>query len=208
MQVKIETAAAERALKAAAETLFAPQALEAAARGLENAWREYYRRRGGVFWPRLGNGGEGKAWTQRTTGTRAEVAVEGEWGAILAHKITGGVIEAKRAANLAIPANAKARKKGSPRDFGSPKLKVIRFGRNGPLALVKDDGKKGKKTKKRAKPGQGKPRNPPEVWYWLKPSVMQKPDPGALPPMEELGAAVEKAVGDFYRKLGGGSGGH
>lgn len=200
MRIDLDISEAKAALEAAAGRLGTERVMPVALRALENHVRKYYRDRGGVFWPRMG-----KAWVPETAGDVAKVSVEGEWGAILQHKITGGTIRAANAKNLAIPANEQARKKGAPRNFKSPKLRVIRFGRNGPKALVKDDRKSvGKGKKKRAKPGQGKPRKKPEVWYWLKESVTQKADPGALPPMGPLGAAVRVAVAEYVAKRAGG----
>lgn len=199
MYIEVDISAAKAALEAAGKTLFGRQALPVAARALEENVRKYYRDRGGVFWPRLG-----KAWVPETVGDVAKVSVDGEWGAILRHKITGGTIRAANAKNLAIPANPQARKKGAPRNFASPKLRVVRFGKGGPLALVKDDRKpKGPGTKKRGKAGAAKKK--PEVWYWLKESVTQKADPAALPPTGPLGAAVAAAVTKWLKKrLGGG----
>lgn len=216
MKVTIDCAEARKALEEAAATLFGPLVLPVAARALESAWRDYYVGRGGVFWPRLGKGGSvpggtrqgggGSAWTQAATDNAATVSVEGEWGAILRHKITGGPVRAATAGNLAIPANDTARRKGSPRTFGSPKLRVVRFGKNGPLALVRDDRPAGGSAKK--KRGKGKaPKKKPEVWYWLKPAVVQKADPGAMPPMPLLGEAVARAVRAWMVRRGGGGGG-
>lgn len=216
MHIEVDISAAKAALEAAGKTLFGRQVLPVAARALEESWRDYYRGRGGVFWPRLGKGAEvaDKAtlekfgetkWKRGAQGeTVATVSVEGAWGAILRHKITGGTIRAENAENMAIPANPQARKNGASRNFASPKLRVVRFGKGGPLALVKDDRKpKGPGKKTRGKAGAAKKK--PEVWYWLKESVTQKADPAALPPTGPLGAAVAAAVTKWLKKrLGGG----
>lgn len=215
VRITIDAANALAVLAKAARGLAGNNALAVAGRTLENAWRKYYIGRGGVFWPRLGKGGavpgqdkpSAETWGQGGTGGTVYVEVGGVWGPILQHKINGGPIRAKTAKNLAIPANAEARKKGSPRNFDAGFLRFVRFGPNGPKALVKAEKKKGKKGK-RAKPGQAKPRKKPEVWYWLKESVTQKADPAALPPMGDLGAAVEKAVRDYLMRSGWGPQGH
>lgn len=211
MIITVDSSEALAALARASEALAGGGAFAVAGHSLEEAWRDYYRKRGGVFWPRLGKGGAvpgggqapARTWGQTITGRRIAVHVEGVWAAILGHKIKGGVIEARTGKNLAIPANAEARKKGSPRNFKGDFLRFVRFGPNGPKALVKAEKKNGRKGK-RAKPGQAKPRKKPEVWYWLKASVTQKADPGALLPMGDLSRAVATAVNDYLRRTGWG----
>ena len=115
----------------------------------------------------------------------ATVAVTGEYGPILAHKINGGPIYAKNVKNLAIPAIPEAKKAGYPSGGATPPLVCLFTMKGGKLRAyaLAEKGKDGR------------------IWYWLKSSVMQKPDPDALPSQAETEADVIARMGPAIDSL-------
>lgn len=104
----------------------------------------------------------------------------------LLHKITGGVLTAKRAKMLAIPVSPRAYKVGSPRIFGKP------------LALIPRKGKPALLVEQRKKAW--------DIHYVLKRSVYQQPDPLALPPVAKVQAAIDAAAQAWARSQVSGRG--
>lgn len=97
----------------------------------------------------------------------------------IAHKLDGGKVTAKRVRMLAIPATAKAYKRGSPGEgrWKRKELFIVKP-RSGAWFLA---------TRK----GKGK-RATIEPQYWLKKSVTHEPDPDTLPSQDELNEAARR----------------
>jgi len=170
--------------------------------------REYFRGRGGTFWPGIA---EATALTE-VTDTTATVSFSPPEGYHLLHKINGGTVTAKAPRKyLAIPANSVAKKAGWPSHWstrGDGKLKVL-FGKNGPYALALKQnllkwGKRGSPTATRAALAKGKKGNYGRgvIMYWLKHSVYHRPDPEALPDKRNMARSViAKAEEAIARRL-------
>jgi hypothetical protein len=103
----------------------------------------------------------------------------------IAQKVFGGTITAKKAKNLAIPIHPKAHGK-SPRVFPA-----LQFAMNsaGVKMLFLNSNRNAK--------GQFLKGTTMQVYYILKPSVTQAPDPNALPKDAAVGEAMTRA-GDIY----------
>ena len=99
------------------------------------------------------------------------------------HKLRGGTITAKSGKMLAIPLSDFAKRMGSPREWNDrSQLFVIKTTSQAFLAR---------------KTGNGEGKGAIEFLYLLKHSVTQIADPRALPPIERLQGALDRAVTDF-----------
>lgn len=133
---------------------------------LRAALQEHLRARGWSIYRQIASATALSSVTQ----TEAVVTVGGEEGKILLHKITGGVVKAKAARNLAIPLSPQA-KRVYARNFPKPLVLIKRKGNLPPL-LVEILNRKW------------------NLHYILKSSVYHRPDTKALPDK----AAVESRI--------------
>ena len=122
----------------------------------------------------------------RTTDTTATVVVADP---ALAAKVNGATIKPTQGRKaLAIPMNAEAYAVGSPGDPASsriPGLFVFRSAAGGAFLVRKE--------------GSGPGANL-TFYYRLMPQVTVPKDPQALPPVEQLGAALSATADSFYRR--------
>jgi len=181
------------------------QAMAAAGGQLANSLRDHFNSRGGTFWTEIGSATALREYTE----TEATVGISPPDGYYLLHKMQGGRVTAKPPRRmLAIPANRIAKAAGWPSHWSVPgdkKLKVL-YGKNGPYALALNQdllkwtnggGPNASQTqlRKRQKGNWGKG----VIMYWLKHSVVHKPDPRALPPWPSVTQDVVRAYTDSLR---------
>lgn len=176
-----------------------------ATNAVRDCLRVHFRARGGTFWPKFAGATKLGVVTART----GEVIVSGvgamPFGAVLEHKIKGGIIKAKPPRQfLAIPnkANPKAKDAGWPSHFSRPgdgKLKALYRADGEPYALVLTTDYKSAMAGMRAAkvlPADYNKRFPRHlVLYWLERMTKhQKPDPKALPHPQRVYDAIRAAV--------------
>ena len=119
----------------------------------------------------------------------ASVHIVGTGGAIYAHKISGGIVRAKNAKNLAIPISAKAKKWGSPSEKRAPEMFVTKRGQTLFLqerSYVKQVRGKWQKVVNKL------------LHYVLKPFVVHKPDSRASVPQSTVFRGVQQTCKDFF----------
>jgi hypothetical protein len=182
--------------------------MQVAGKALSNELRDWFLLRNGEgnkqgwpsqnFWSRIRNA----TAVGEVSSTQASVSIADP---AIRLKIFGGKIVPKRVKNLAIPATAAAYAAGSPREGGTPPLRfAFRYdttiGKMRPalIADVREMAKIGKRTKKGElrKPAIDKITQAAGVWYWLVKSAWHQPDPDALPPVEQMQAAILGSVRD------------
>jgi hypothetical protein len=111
--------------------------------------------------------------------TRATVTVDSPE---YAHKLKGGTINPKRGRALAIPANAQAYAKGSPRELDSDFLELIPIRAGGNLVGFLRERQSDIATR------GGR------VWYWLLKKVTHRPERGAQPDMRKISRRILSRV--------------
>lgn len=163
-------------------------------RAMLNDTQDFYTEKNSVFWGQIGG-----AFTDTHDNTTPRITVQGEHGAILQHKVSGGRINARPGGSLAIPATPEARAAGSPSLNRHPPLKLVVFGGGktgrGIAALVESD------VVKKTRAGWQVIQQREKVWYWLKRFVDQQPDPQALPDPDRTMRAVLTAAVDRVARV-------
>lgn len=154
---------------------------------------EFYGEKASAFWGRIR-----KAFQENNGPNVARISIGGEEGALLLHKVNGGTVYPKPPKKyLAIPASAAAKAAGWPSHGRTPPLRLGAWGRDGrPHALVEAD-------VVRKVRGKWMKESPAfrRIWYWLVKFAHHLPDPEALPPPEQVMAAVKSAALDYFARV-------
>jgi len=122
--------------------------------------------------------------------TRAVVTVDSPE---YAHKLKGGTIEPKRGRALALPANAQAYAKGSPRELDNDFLELIPIRAGGNLVGFLRERRHSDIATRTTRGGR--------VWYWLLKRVTHQPDREAAPDMRKLQMRVLDRARKAYDRV-------
>jgi hypothetical protein len=174
-------------------------AMAAAGGALANSLQAHFNGRGSTFWTEIGSA----TMLTEFTDNEATVGVSPPDGYYLLHKMHGGRVTAKPPRRmLAIPANRIAKAAGWPSHWSVPgdkKLKVL-YGKNGPYALALNqdllkwtNNSSPDASQARLRKGSKGNWGKGVIMYWLKHSVIHKPDPLALPNWALVSQSVVQA---------------
>ena len=157
---------------------------------LRAVYREINARPNKMGWPKR------NFWKRNVADKIALTSVESRQATVtiaspeLMHKITGGLVTAKRGKTLAIPANAEAYRMGGPRASGKDFQFLLLAQGNLVGALLKPQPLSLGKTKGK---GDGK-MSGGEVMYWLVRKATHKADPSVNPALAPIRPRLLEAI--------------